>query len=86
MCGILRAAHFRSWRNVPDVPRSRATRRRQVKSRGPEVSPVKKPKLRRVTLPRGLTYKAAFRAAVKKCGGDFRGFSYNAKTGKATLI
>lgn len=47
---------------------------------------MKGPRQRKVTLRKGLTYKAALRAAVKKCGGDFRGFSYNPKTGKAILI
>lgn len=47
---------------------------------------MKKPKRRTVTLRKGLTWKEAFRAAVKKCGGDFRGFSYNKRTGKAVLI
>jgi len=47
---------------------------------------MKKPKVRKVTLRKGLTRKAAMLAAVKKCGGDFRGFSYNPRTGKAVLI
>lgn len=37
------------------------------------------------TLAKGLTRKEAIKAARKKHKGDHRGFTYNAKTGKATL-
>ena len=49
----------------------------------------KKPKARKIrsgTLRKGLTRKAAMRAAVKKWGGDFRGFWYSPKTGYAVLV
>jgi hypothetical protein len=38
-----------------------------------------------MTLPKGLTRKEALKVARKKHKGDHRGFTYNAKTGKATL-
>lgn len=38
-----------------------------------------------VTVRKGLTRKAAYRAASKKAKRDFRGFTYNARTGKARL-
>lgn len=38
-------------------------------------------------LPKNLSRKAAYRAASKKTRGkDFRGFSYNKKTGRAVLV
>ena len=44
---------------------------------------------RKLKLPRGLSRVAAYRAAsrkVSKAGGrDFRGFTYNKRTGRATV-
>jgi len=37
------------------------------------------------TLPKNLTRAEAFEKARKKATRDFRGFTYNPKTGKATL-
>ena len=37
------------------------------------------------TIEKGLTYDEAFEICAKKAKGDFRGFKYNPKTGKATL-
>lgn len=39
----------------------------------------------RMTLPKGLTPKAAYRAASARAVRDFRGFSYDPKTGRAVL-
>jgi hypothetical protein len=36
-------------------------------------------------IEKGLTHEQAYEIAVKKVKGDFRGFVYNAKTGKATF-
>lgn len=41
---------------------------------------------RSVQLKRGLSKSAAWAAACKKPGSDFRGMKYNDKTGKATLV
>lgn len=42
-------------------------------------------KTRVVKVKKGLTRAEAIKAAVKKSRGDFRGFTYNPKTGRATL-
>lgn len=42
-------------------------------------------KTRVLTVKKGLTRAKALEAAVKKSRGDFRGFKYNPKTGRATL-
>lgn len=48
------------------------------------------PGIRRFDLPKGLTRRAALLEAIKKNrkqgGGDFRGFTYNAQTGRATMV
>lgn len=40
---------------------------------------------RTVTVGKGLTRDAAMKAAKKKSPGDFRGFTYDPKTGRARL-
>jgi len=49
---------------------------------------MKKPRRVMLTLPKGLTWSSAYKAASKKCpkGFDFRGLTYNPKTGRAVLI
>jgi hypothetical protein len=46
-------------------------------------------KTRKLKLPRGLSRAAAYRAASRKIakakGGDFRGLTYNKRTGRATV-
>jgi len=37
-------------------------------------------------LPSNLTRKEAIRKAIKKVGGDFRGFKYDSKTGRTTVV
>lgn len=38
-------------------------------------------------LPKGLTRAAAIRAALARCQyREFRGFSYNPKTGRAVIV
>jgi hypothetical protein len=41
--------------------------------------------LRSLSLPKGLTYKQAIGLAATRAKRDFRGFTYDPKTGKATL-
>ena len=40
----------------------------------------------KLTLPKNLTRQKAVLEAVKKVGGDFRGFTYDSKTGKASVV
>jgi hypothetical protein len=44
------------------------------------------PVIRRVQLPKGLTNKRALARALQKSPGDFRGFTYDRRTGRATLV
>lgn len=39
-----------------------------------------------LTLPKGLSRADAARAATRKVGGDWRGFAYDRKTGRTTVI
>jgi hypothetical protein len=39
-----------------------------------------------LALPRGLSRAETSRAATRKVGGDWRGLSYDSKTGRATVI
>lgn len=41
--------------------------------------------LRICILPAFLTREMALRFALKRCPGDYRGFKYDAKTGRAVL-
>lgn len=41
---------------------------------------------RTVSVGKGLKRDEALKKALSKCKGDFRAFSYNDKTGVATLI
>lgn len=50
-----------------------------------EARPSMSIKTRVLTVKKGLTRAKALEAAVKKSRGDFRGFKYNPKTGRATL-
>ena len=43
-------------------------------------------KKKSATLPKGLTRAEALKKMLRKFPGDYRGFSYNAKTGKAEII
>lgn len=43
-------------------------------------------RLRRCTVKPGLTPKEAYKAISKKAKSDFRGWTYNKKTGKVTYI
>lgn len=40
---------------------------------------------RRLTLPTGLSQAAAAKEATKRIGGDWRGFKYDPRTGKASV-
>lgn len=59
------------------VRRKRRTRRR-----------VLRPKRLTLKLRKGLSRRAAFLAVLRKKprGRDFRGFKYNARTGKAVIV
>lgn len=48
-------------------------------------APKKQPK-QVFMLAKGLTNEEAYRQAKRKAKHDFRGFSYNPKTGRAALI
>lgn len=39
----------------------------------------------KLMLPKGLTRPEAVKKAVKKIGGDFRGFKYDPKTGRTSV-
>ncbi len=40
----------------------------------------------KLVLSKGLTRAGAALAATRKVGGDWRGFKYDPKTGKATVV
>lgn len=40
----------------------------------------------RLELPKGLTRAEAARAATRKVGGDWRGLTYDPKTGRTTVV
>jgi hypothetical protein len=48
--------------------------------------PPKAPRPQRFMLEPGLTRREAFKAAAARALRDFRGFSYNAKTGAVVLL
>jgi hypothetical protein len=43
-------------------------------------------RLRKYQLKKGLTYAKALAALKKRATADFRGWSYNKRTGKATAL
>ena len=47
---------------------------------------VKGPKAQTIALPKGLTQKEAWRAAIHNAPRDFRGMKYDKKTGRTKLI
>lgn len=56
----------------------------------PEPRPLRKVvkglKAQTLTLPKGLTQKEAWKAAIRKAPRDFRGMKYEKKTGRTKLI